>query len=41
MLLETLREHWSARATHACVLALPDFVNGALTLDAGTTRRWR
>jgi hypothetical protein len=37
MLIETLGADWAARATKACVSALPELANGALTLGAGTT----
>jgi len=36
MLVDTLRSDWAARATHARVSTLPEFVGGALTLGAGT-----
>ena len=36
MLIETLGADWAARATKACVSALPELANGALTLGAGT-----
>jgi len=36
MLVETLRADWSARGADACVFALPEFADGALTLGAGT-----